>query len=351
MQYIILFTLLAASNSLFAQKDAEAFLHAEYEAGHFNGTVLIGTEGKVVSRIHKGQANFQFAVPVTDSTRFPIASMTKTFTSVLVLQQVERSVIKLNDPVTKYLPDLPATLANITIADLLTHYSGLKNEPLQAYSSRYNTTEYIKKFAAPNDTLKSIAFNYNNVDYILLTRILEVVTQKTFKQLLQDNILTPLNMYSTGLYKESAIIPHLAYGYHNYTFGGGNKNDTLYNDGPIYLSNYSGAGAVYSTTGDIFTFIQALKTGKLLSTATIEQFVKKPQREVYLKYGRGYPTIGFYNNTQTFSTPILERAGNINGFNSLLLMDSAFNKVVIILTNTDTGDMHKLGDTLYTLIQ
>ncbi|MFT3826371.1 MAG: serine hydrolase domain-containing protein [Chitinophagaceae bacterium] len=350
MKHIILLTLLLSCITLLAQKDAQTFLDTEYKAGHFNGSVLIAKKGKIIARINKGLANFQFAVPVSDSTRFPIASMTKTFTAILVLQKAERSALNLGDPITKYLTELPASLASVTIADLLTHYSGLRNEPLQAYSSRYNTTDYIKKFVTPNDTLKSISFNYNNVDYVLLTRVLEVITQKPFKQLLQENILTPLNMTNTGLYRESSIIPNLAYGYHNYTFGRGNKNDTLYNDGPFYLSNYSGAGAMYSTTEDIFKLTQALKDNRLLSKETIEQFLKKPQRDIYLSYGRGYPTIGFYKNTKTFTESVLERGGSINGFNSLLLTDKAYDKVVIILTNTDTGDMHQLGDTLFKLI-
>ena len=349
MKRTILFILLSVSYSLSAQKNAETFLQQEYEAGHFNGAVLIAKKGKIVSRIQKGQANFQFGIPVTANTRFPIASMTKTFTTILVLQLVEKSRLQLNDLVSKYIPDLPEKLSHVTIADLLTHYSGLKNEPLQAYSSRYNTADYIKQFVIPNDTLKKVSFNYNNVDFVLLTRILELVTKQTFRQLLQENILTPLKMMNTGLIRESTIIPNLAYGYHNYTFGSGSNKDTLYNDGPIYLSNYSGAGAMYSTTDDIYFLTQALKTYRLISKETTEQFVLKPQKDIYLKYGRGYPTLGFYINTQSFAFPILERAGNINGYNSLLLTDTSFDKVVILLTNTDTGDMHKLGDTLFKL--
>ncbi len=293
----------------------------------------------------------QFAVPITGQTRIPIASMTKTFTAVLALQMYEKSLLKLEDRISTYLPDLPPDCQNITILDLLTHHSGLKNEPLQAYTSQASTEDYLKKYVTRKDAGTVSSFNYNNVDYIVLSRILEIVSQRPFAELLRSNILEPLRMGNTGVIVESEVIPNLAYGYHNYTFGSGSKKDTLYNDPLIYLSNYTGAGAVYSTTDDLYRFVQGLKTNKLLSAKTTASFLTKPQTGAFIEYARGYPTIGFYLNNKTFSKPVLERRGSINGFNSLLLMDNEFKNGVIILTNTDTGDLEKMGDHVFREIE
>ncbi len=344
---LLLFLLvLATVNVAVCQSNIENILTAEHDAGHFNGTLLVVKDGQVVARVSKGLANLQFQVPINNKTRFPIASMTKTLTALLTLQLVEKGQLKLEDKVARYVAGLPADCQKITILDLLTHYSGLKNEPIQAYARPYSPAEFIKNFV----TVKGgqlPAFNYNNLDYILLTQVLEALSKKTYQQLLQDTIFKPLDMLDSGLMAEDAVVPNLAYGYHNYSFGAGKNNQPLKNDLPIYLSNYAGAGAVYSTTDDLYKLIQALKENKLLTAKTTAKLLVSPQKSAFVEYARGFPTIGFYYNSKTFAQPVLERRGSINGFNSVLLTDKEFRKVVIILTNTDTGDLELIGDKIY----
>ncbi|GAB3303991.1 hypothetical protein GCM10027348_32470 [Hymenobacter tenuis] len=333
-----------------AQSRLESILEAEYQAGHFNGAALVVRQGQVVARVNWGTANRQFAVPISNSTRFPIASLTKTFTAVLVLQLVEKGQLRLEDKASRFVPELPAACQHITVKELLTHYSGLQNEPLLAYQARYSTAEYVKRFVAKREPQKAPGFHYTNADYVLLTRVLEVVTKKPFARLLQEQILTPLGMLDSGVIQEKIVTPDLAYGYHNYTFGAGSKADTLLNDSPTYLSNYAGAGAMYSTPEDVYKLVQALKSHRLLSAKTTAAYLLKPQQPTYIEGIRGYPTLGFYFNDRTFASPLLERRGSINGFNSVLLTDLKFENVIILLTNTDTADLELLGDKLYTEI-
>ncbi|UPL47555.1 serine hydrolase domain-containing protein [Hymenobacter sublimis] len=349
-RYLLLIFLLLTT-STFAQNSFSTLVTTEHEAGRFNGALLVVKDGQIISQINKGYANFQFAVPITSTTRFPIASMTKLFTAILILQLVEKSLLKLDDKASLYLPDLPAACQTITLAELLTHCSGLQNEPsTQVYQTRYSTAEFVKKFIVKNESRKAPAFNYNNLDYILLTRILEVVSKQSFPNLVRHNILIPLRMHDTGVVQESRIIPNLAYGYHNYTFGAGSSKDTLRNDAPKYLSNYAGAGAMYSTVTDLYKLLLALQTNTLLTAKTTAKLLLKPQQAVFVDQARGYPTAGFYYNDQTFTKPVLERRGSIDGFNSVLLTDPAFRKAVLILSNTDTGDLEQLADKLYTEI-
>lgn len=352
MKHLFIFAILALTTKAFAQNKVDAIVTTEYEANHFNGALLAVKDGHIVSQVNKGYANFQFAVPVTPDTRFPIASMTKLFTSILTLQLVEKSLLSLDAKASAYLPELPADCQDITIGELLTHHSGLKNEPFkQCYQTSYSPAEFVKNFVAKDEKQKTLAFNYNNVDYIVLTRLLEVVTKKPFAKLLQANILTPLQMNDSGVLNESRVVPRLAYGYHNYTFGSGSRKDTLRNDGPIYLSNYAGAGALYSTVTDLHKLVQALKANTLLSAKTTAAYLLKPQRPGFVDEARGYPTVGFYYNDKTFSKPVLERRGSINGFNSILLTNKDFTKIVIILNNTDTGDLEKIGDKVYSALE
>lgn len=341
----VLFALLFFANTCFGQEPVAALMRSD--AGErFSGTGLLVRQEQVLARLHQGYANRQFAVPMTDTTRLPIASVTKLFTTILVLQLCEKSQLHLADNVGRYLSELPANCHDITIFQLLTHYSGLKNEPAQAYTSSYEPAEFIRRFAVRKEGPPAAVFNYNNVDYIVLTRVLEVVSKKSYATLVQENILNPLKMRSSGVISEERIIPGLAYGYHNYSFGAGKPNQPLNNDTPLYLSNYAGAGAIYSTAADLLKLMQALQTNKLL-TPHMTALLTTPQQKGFVEYARGYPTLGFYCNDKNFPQTVLERRGSINGFNSVLLTDRTFHKVVILLANTDDADLEVLGDQLY----
>ena len=346
MKYLFLLAFAAFAAPAVAQNRVEAIVAAAYQAHHFNGALLAVQDGRIVSQVAQGYANLQFGVPLTPETRFPVASVTKLFTAILTLQLVEKGLLRLDTPASAFLPDLPAACRAITVDELLTHHAGLKNEPLQAYQAKYTPAEFVQKFVAKDDKQPNLAFHYNNVDYILLTRLLEIATKKPFAQLVQTNILAPLAMDNSGLLNEARVIPRLAYGYHNYTFGGGTGKDTLRNDGPKYLSNYAGAGALYSTVADLHKLVQALKGNTLLSARTAA-YLLTPQRPGFVDQARGYPTAGMYYNDKTFAAPVLERRGSIDGFNALLLASKDFNKIVIILNNTDTGDLEQLGDEVY----
>lgn len=312
----------------------------------FSGTGLVAHGGRVLVRVHQGWANRQFAVPMMDSTRLPIASVSKLFTAILVLQRCEKAQLYLADKVGRYLPDLPPSCRDITIMQLLTHYSGLQNEPALAYTRPYLPAEFVREFVVRKAGPPAPAFNYNNTDYILLTHLLEVLTGKSYRELLQESILKPLQMNSSGVISEALIIPGLAYGYHNYSFGDGPPDAPLKNDPPLYLSNYAGAGAIYSTAADLLKLVQALKANKLLNAQTTA-LLTTPQQNGFVEYARGYPAIGFYCNDKTFSQLVLERRGSINGFNSVLLTDKGFNKVVVLLANTDAANLEAIGDQFY----
>ncbi|WP_233635996.1 serine hydrolase domain-containing protein [Hymenobacter setariae] len=347
LQRACLLLILAFPTITAAQHPLVRLTQAAHQAGHFNGAVLAARNGRVVAQVQQGDANLQFGVPITAATRFPIASMTKLFTAILTLQLVERGQLQLDTPAATYLPELPATCHAITIRQLLTHTSGLRNEPLQAYQAPYPTQDFVWRFVHLDSTRQAATFTYNNVDYIVLTRVLEVVTKHPYAALVAANIFAPLHMHDSGVVSEARIIPRLAYGYHNYSFGKGHPQDTLRND-RRYLSNYAGAGALYSTARDLYQLVQGLQAHTLLSAATSEAYLLQPQPGApFLEYARGRSTLGSFFNDQTFATPVLERRGSIEGFNSVLLTSRDFTKVLIVLTNTDQADLEQLGDQLY----
>src|SRR5690606_31084542 len=108
-------------------RKADAYLQAHFKAGSFNGTALIARDGEVWFAQGYGYANAEWEIPNTDTTRFRIASITKTFTATLVMQLVEQGRLAVSDPVSKHYPASPASWRAVTLHHLLTHTSGIYN--------------------------------------------------------------------------------------------------------------------------------------------------------------------------------------------------------------------------------
>lgn len=323
------------------QNDIQQIVNSEFEKGHFNGTVFYA-DGKQSVKINKGFSNIQFDVAIDNNTRFPIASVTKLFTSIAVLQLQEKGLIDLKDKIGKYIPNLPENCNDITIRDLMTHHSGLENEPIKAVVNKYSIDDYIRNFVkkSSNDTLK---FNYNNVDFVLLSKVIENITKETFSQPIEDMIIQPLKLENTGFVSENDIIKNLAYGYHNYSFGEGEKEEPLFND-RRYISNYFGAGGMYSTTEDLYKFLLALKDNKLISEKSKNEFLLKTQTDDFGDWLSGKPTFGFYYDDKE---NVYRRSGSIDGFNAEIIVNKDFDKILIILCNTDTADLQTLANRIY----
>lgn len=161
-------------------------------------------------------------------------------------------------------------------------------------------------------------------------------------------ILDPLGLMDTGFVDEGAVIDRLAYGYHNYSFGRGG-DDPLRNDRRI-VSNYYGAGQMYSTPRDLYTFPSALRDDEILSAQSRLDYLQKPQSDEWVDWLQGRPTYGFYYDDRTFSKPVLRRSGNIDGFNSYMITDLDFENVLIVLCNTDTGDLKRISNEAFRML-
>lgn len=327
---------------LFGQNIHE-IINQEYIKGHFNGSLLYA-DGNQRIKISKGFSNIQFEVEINDETRFPIASVTKLFTTIAIIQLHEKGLINFDDQIGNFISSIPENCKKITVKDLITHHSGLENEPIKSVVNRYSLDEYIKEFVnkSTGDTLK---FNYNNIDFIILSKIIENITHKTFTKSIEELIINPLNMENTGFVSEDKVIKNLAYGYHNYSFGEGKKNEPLFND-IRFISNSYGAGGIYSTTEDLYKLLIALKNNILISEKSKVQFLMKPQTENYIEWLSGKPTFGFYYDDQK-NEKIFRRSGSIDGFNSEVIINKNFDKILIILCNTDSANLLELADKIY----
>jgi CubicO group peptidase (beta-lactamase class C family) len=275
-------------------------------------SVIVIQNGEVLHRKGYGMANIEHSVPNTPETKFRLGSITKSFTAIAVMQLHEKEKLNTSDYIGKYLPDFPNG-DRITIHHLLTHTSGIAEsdkEPLQS---------------EPGERL-----NYSNFGYILLGRIVEKVSGKSYEEYLKENIFLPLNMINSGYDHHATILKNRASGYS--VSGDGKFINADYMD----MSGPFAAGGLYSTIEDMYLWDQVLYTDKLLKPSTLEQAFTP----VKLNDGRqGVYGLGWMIN-QNRGLKEVGHGGDITGFNSYIARFPEQRFTVIVLSNVG---MHPPG--------
>lgn len=318
-------------------------VNACYEYGQFNGSVLVAEKGKVIYKNGFGKANLEWDIPNKVDTKHRLASISKQFTAMAIIQLVVENKLKLDAPVTEYLPNYPKVNGDkITIHHLLTHTSGLPN-----YTSFPNYRDVMTKYHRPVDLVSLFddlpldfmpgeKFSYSNSGYVLLGVILEEITGRTYQQVLQDKIFTPLKMKNTGYDNNSTVLKNRASGY--------NKNGTAFeNASYINMTAAYAAGALYSTVEDLYLWDQALYTEKLAPQKYMDLIFKKH----ISAWGGGDYGYGWeISNTRIGQTKeesaSIAHSGGINGFNTRITRFPKEQSVVMLLNNTSGAPLHDM---------
>ena len=300
-----------------------AYLKPFVETGNFSGAVLVARKGQVLFRGAYGMANYELEVPNSPETRFHIASVSKPFTAMAILQLQEQGKLNIADPVAKYVPGFPHG-DQITIEHLLTHTSGIHNvNDLPDYDtfarSPHTIEELVAKFAnQPLDFPPGSDYRYSNSNYNLLALILEKVSGERYSDYLQRHIFEPAGMRNTGHDGDAQrLIPQAASGYEP-------AGVASYEKAP-YLdwSNKTGNGSLYSTLDDLYRFDRALNTDLLLKKAT---------RDKYFVEGRGN-RFGWFQRKRS-GHRVMSSNGRSPGFTAQLDRFPDEDATVIVLSNS-----------------
>jgi CubicO group peptidase (beta-lactamase class C family) len=314
---------------------------------NFNGNILVADHNKIALERSAGYAHFENKTPNSASTRFPIASVSKTITATAILQLAESKKLSVEDPVAKYLPGFP--YPNIKIKHLLSHTSGLP--PYNAYFDSLRKEDPSRVFTnkdfipVVNNNPKPLLYqpgdswNYDNVNYLVLALLVEKVSGTKYESYIRKNILKPAGMSNTFLYPLNEqyterdktnlaypyLFPHLYY-------------DSLVEAKTLpfvksYWTAYSFSGfADYvTTTADLLKYATALDNGTLLGKEITEtSLVQMPLSNGKInagKYGLGW---------QVFDHPtgkIVFHTGNATGLSAILLRNITNNQVIIVFDN------------------
>ena len=310
--------------------------------GQFSGAVLVAAKGKVIYKKGFGLANREWDVPNTPDTKFRLASVTKQFTAMLIMQLVAENKLALDVPIARYLPDYPkANAERITVHHLLSHTSGTPN-----YTSFPHYREMMGKAHSPSDLLRAFAdstleftpgerFAYSNSGYVVLGAIVEKTTGMSYEQALQERIFTPLNMIGSGIDNGRTVLEKRATGYDK---GGSSFTNSSYIDMSVPFS----AGAIYSTVEDLFLWDQALYTEKLLPKQYKDLMFQSrtPTGGGSYGYGWGIGDLAIGNSKERSQT--ISHGGGINGFSTLITRVPADSILIVVLNNTSNAPLNTM---------
>jgi len=324
----------------------ENLINVYLKNGKFNGSVLLAEKGNVIYKNGFGMANMEWKIPNRPDTKFRLASVTKQFTSMLILQLVSENKLKLDVPITTYLPDYPHKTGDIiTIHHLLTHTSGIPNYtsfPVfhEMMRDTYTPTDMVKLFA--DSTLEFTPgerFSYSNSGYILLGCIIEKVCGDTYEHELQKRIFGPLKMINSGYEHVDVVTNNRAAGY--YRIG-----TSFQNSGYIDMSVPFSAGAIYSTVEDMYLWDQALYTEKLLPKKYMDLLFSKHIPDHDNSYGYGWQLGDMrIGNTQN-KVYTISHSGFINGFNTQITRIPSDKSLIVLLNNTGGAPLDEMTTAL-----
>lgn len=310
----------------------------------FSGTILVERAGNILYHNSFGFSDFGLHTPNSKETQFPVASITKLFTSVIILQMVEEGKIRLENTISEYLPAYSGEGADqVTIHQLLTHTSGIQNceetelegSNLPAvYVVQASINELLDRYCSgPLVNEPGTVYNYNNGEYMILGKIIEEVDGEAFEDALFNRVLEPLGMHATGLITHSTKAD-LAEGY----YWDGEAEIMLRNPEILY-QNYHAAGAMFSTSGDLLTFSNAVHKNELLNERSLKLLLTTYLQSRGYGYGQ-WIQFQDYGNTVY---KVTQRYGRIWGINAILSHFIEADLTVVVVSNTNQlhpGDIH-----------
>jgi len=328
-----------------AKKFHKYFRHLN-RAGIFNGNVLVAQKGVIIYEESFGYKDLRKRDSLRFNSAFQIASVSKQFTAVAIMQLVEKGLINYTDTIQKFFPEFP--YKDITIHLLLTHKSGLPNYIYlcdrfftNKDSAVYNdqAIKCLEEKHPPKYYRPGRRFNYSNTGYMVLASIVSKVSGMSFEDYMAENIFKPLKMDDTFIYvKGKNKLPNnIAVGYETRR----RKADN------IFLNGVTGDKGVYSTIEDLYKWDQGLYDNKILKYSSLTQAFKPMGKRKWARKNYGYGW-RMYNSRK--AGKVLYHAGWWYGYQSLLVRLEKDESTIVVLKNKKTKgiiDQGRLFDILY----
>ena len=313
----------------------DAFMKKIAAADVFSGTVLLAKNGVPIYKSAYGMANKDFAVANKIDTKLNLGSMNKMFTAVAIAQLVEQGKLSFEDPLAKFLPDFPDAEAakKIKIKHLLSHTAGLGGYFSEKWAgtsrAEFRTVDDMIKMAKEDEKLlfePGSQWRYSNTGMLVLGKIIEIVSEKSYFEYVRENIYKPAGMVNTGCFELDKVNENLAVGYDkNYTDEGITFSNNIF----LHVMRGGPQGGCYSTAEDLLKFSLALQANKLTGAEYVKILTTaKPEIN---SPGYGY---GFQINSGRNS---FGHSGGFPGINANLEIFPETGWTAIVLSNYSRG--------------
>lgn len=306
----------------------------DYRGDVPGASVLVMHDGLPVVRREYGLADLERKVKSTALTNYRLASMTKQFTAASILLLMQDGKLTLDDPLRKWLPNLPEATAPITLRHLLTHTSGLIDyeDVIPEGTTQQVHDMDVLRLLETQDRLyfaPGSQYRYSNSGYSLLSLVVARASGQDFAMFLRDRVFKPLRMSrSVALEEGISSVAMRAYGY-SFSDGAWKRTDQS------LTSAVLGDGGIYSSIDDLARWDTAMADGKLLKPETwklaFTPATKTDDREV--RYGFGWRMTGdsFWHSGETM------------GFRNVIVRFPAQRLTVVVLTNRDEPEPYFLA--------
>ena len=342
----------------------QAIFSAYHTHHDFSGVALVKTETDVLHAGAYGYASRPWRIANTLHTRFNTASITKLFTTVAILQLIDRGALSLQTGVVEFLGLMDTTISRqVTVYHLLTHTSGIGDdadeEAGESYESLWQTTpnytvrqtrDFLPQFLhKPPNSAPGSGCRYNNAGFILLGLMIEQISGLSYRDYIHRHLFEPLGMQHSGFMNMDGVFHDIAEGYIRVTDAAGaaqpwRKN--IYSYPPIGSPD----GGAYATAGDLDLFIRSLYRGDVLS-ADLTQALLTPQVK-YRDRGRYREQMGFgfhFFVDDQDQVVFLKKDGDNPGVSCILSYYPAQDVTLVVLANQDC-DVWQLSWEVHDLI-
>ncbi len=331
-QFLLIIILLTISASA---DEVDNFVRAQLAERHIPGAAIaVIKKGKIIKAKGYGLASVEFNIPVTPETVFEIGSVSKQMTAAGILLLWEDGKLKLDEKISSYLPNTPASWEKVTVRNLLTHTSGIKSySSLSGFelSKRLKRDDFIKALSLqPLDFVTGTNYIYSNSGYNLLGFIIESVSGKNYWDFMRERIFKPLGMNKTANRDPQFVIPNRAPGY---------EWQNMQLIGRDYaLTDLFSAGAIVSTVLDLVKWDAALRNDTLLK--------KESKAEMWTALtfdnGKTYPYGFGWRITEIRGHKLIAHSGQTAGFGASVSRLVDDDLTVIALTNLGENGMGTL---------
>ena len=296
----------------------------------FMGSIAVTQNGKLLYSKAIGYADIETRQKVNTLSKYRIGSISKMFTATLILMAADNNKITLNQTLDRYFPQIE-NAKKITIENLLNHRSGI-----HSFTSDAGYSDYMDQYKSREAMLKIIAegksefepnskASYSNSNYVLLSYIAEEIYKSKYADILNKQIIKPLNLKNTYFGSKTNLQNNETY---SYQFIGAKWTKEKETD----LSIPMGAGGIVSNPQDLSTFISELFAGKLITMKSLEMMKTMNQ-----KFGLGLFQFPYYDKIN------YGHDGAIDGFKSILIYNPEEKLSVAISSN---GTQYPLNNVL-----